>query len=232
MMRGQAFRYTGWMLVDRHLPRLVGCLVFSCAIMLPFWLATRRQPLPEAQAANILAQVHQQVAFIFALLLANGIIATDRFQNFFRFYLAKPVSPLWFYGEHIVLAGVFMIAASAGLVTIFSATVAPVWTFALLQRALVLWLLIGMPIVVFSTLSRHDWLWGVVPWLLSAVVRGKWPKDQSALGDVLHVVLPPYHLMGNDPVITTGGWLWITAWALGFFALTMLLLSRRPLAED
>jgi hypothetical protein len=232
MMRGQALRYTGWMLWDRHVPRLLGCFVLTAAVMLPFWLATRRQPLPEAQAANILAQMHQQFAFIFALLMANGIIAVDRYQNYFRFYLAKPVSPLWFYGEHIVLAGVFMMAASLSFITVFSATVSPVWNFALLQRALVLWLLIGMPIVVLSTLSRHDWLWGIVPWLLAAVLRGRFPKDQSTLGDLLHAVLPPYHLMGNEPVVSTGGWAWIIAWALGFFILTLVLLARRPLAED
>jgi hypothetical protein len=153
-------------------------------------------------------------------------------QNFFRFYLAKPVSPLWFYGEHVVLAGLTLLAASAGFVALFSLTVHPIWSFGLVQRALVLWLLIGMPIVVCSTLSRHDWLWGIVPWLLSATLRGRWPKDQSTIGDVLHAVLPPYHLAGSESVITTAGWLWIVGWALGFFALTLLLLARRPLAED
>lgn len=231
-LRGTAFRYTGWMVLDRHLPRLVGCLVMTAAIMLPIWLATRRQPMPQQQAATILAQLHQQFAFIFALLLANGIVAVDRVQNYFRFYLAKPVSPLWFYGEHIVLAGVAMVGASAGFIAIFSVAVQPLWSFELLQRAVTLWLLIGMPIVVFSTVSRHDWLWGIVPWLFSAVLRSRWPRDRSTLGDVLHAVLPPYHLMGNEPVVTAGGWVWIIAWALGFFTLTLVLLARRPLAED
>ncbi len=232
MMRGQAFRYTGWMLIDRHVPRLAGSLAMSAAFMLPLWIATRRHELPAAQAANIQGQIHQTVAFVAVLLCANGIIGTDRFQNYFRFYLAKPISPLWFYGEHIVLAGFTAVAVSAGYVTVFALTVQPLWTWALLERAVVLWLLIGMPIVVLSTLSRQDWLWGIVPWLLSAVLRGRWPKGQSTLGDVLHAVLPPYHLMGNDSVITTGGWLWMVGWALGFFALTMALLARRPLAED
>ena len=230
--RGMAFRYTGWMLADRHVPRLLGSLAMGAAMMLPIWIASSRNQIPEAQAASFQAQLHQTVVFIAALLCANGIIAVDRHQSFFRFYLAKPVSPLWFYGEHIVLAGVTMVAVSAGYVAVFATTVQPLWTWALLQRALVLWLLIGMPIVLLSTVSRHDWLWGIVPWLLSAVLRGRWPRGESLLGDVLHAALPPYHLMGNEPVLTASAWLWIGGWALACFAGALAVLARRPLAED
>lgn len=231
-MRGQAFRYTGYMLLDRHVPRLLGSITMAAALLLPIWIAVSRHDLPPAQAANLQAQMHQTVAFIAALLCANGIISVDRFQNYFRFYLAKPVSPLWFYGEQIVLAGITVVAVSAAYVVVFAATVTPLWTWALLQRALALWLLIGMPIVAFSALSRHDWLWGIVPWLLAAVLRGHWPRGESTVGDVLHAVLPPYHLMGNEAVLTASGWLWMAAWALGFFALTLVLLAWRPMAED
>jgi hypothetical protein len=232
IMRGQALRYSGWMLADRHVPRLLGSLAMGAAMLLPIWVASSRSDIPASAAANFEAQMHQTVAFIAALLCANGIISVDRYQNYFRFYLAKPVSPLWFYGEHIVLAGVTMVAVSAGYVTVFATTVQPLWTWALLQRALVLWLLIGMPIVLLSTVSRHDWLWGIVPWLLSSILRGRWPTGESTLGDVLHAVLPPYHYMGNEPQLTAAAWLWMGGWALGFFALTLLILARRPLAED
>jgi hypothetical protein len=231
-LRGQAFRYTGWMLVDRHVPRLLGSLGMLAAFMLPIWIASNRRDIPAPQLLTLQQQMHQPVMFIAVLLCANGIIAVDRFQSYFRFYLAKPVSPLWFYGEHIALAGVTLVAVSAGYVLVFAATVEPLWTWSLLQRALVMWLLIGMPIVAISALSRHDWLWGMVPWLASSILRDRWPRGDSTLGDVLHAVLPPYQLMGSGPEITAGGWLWLSAWAVGLFALTLLLLARRPLAED
>lgn len=231
MMRGQALRYTGWMVLDRHLGRLAGCLVMSAAILLPVYLGTRDRGVPPEQAANLLTQMHTQFAFIFALLMGNGIVATDRVQGFFRFYLAKPVSPLWYYGQQTVLSLVFTLLASAGLIALFSLIIAPAWDFSLLLRAAELCLLMVLPIVMFSCLSRHDWLWAIVLWLLSVVLRGEYPAADSAFGKVLNVIMPPYQFLNKaDP--TAGEWLWMGAWGLIFFAGTMLILWRRPLAED
>lgn len=231
MMRGQAFRYSGWMIWDRHAGRLLGCLVMAAAIMLPIYFGTRRHPIPPERAADLLGQLHTQFAFIFALLFGNGLIGTDRIQGFFRFYLAKPVSPLWFYAQHTVFAIIGTLLASAGFVTIFAVLIAPAWEFHLVWRALALCLLMVVPIIMFSALSRHDWLWAIALWLLTVVLRGRFPVDTHPAGGVVNAVLPPYHLM-NKPGLTAAEWTWLGGWALAFFAGTMLILWRRPLAED
>lgn len=231
MMRGQALRYTGWMIADRHLGRLAACIILCGAIMLPIYLGTRDQAIPVARAGELLSQLHTQFVFMFALLFGGGLISMDRQQGHFRFYLAKPVSPLWFYGQHVVLAFIGLLLASAALITLFALIIAPAWEYSLVWRALTMDLLIVMPIVLFSTLSRHDWLWAIVLWLVCVILRGQYPASESALGKVLNVLLPPYQLM-NKPDVTAGEWAWMSAWALGFFAATMLMLWQRPLAED
>lgn len=232
MSRGGVVRYLGWQIMDRTALRLIACLIISAAIMVPIRVGTRTGPPAPEMAVQLLTALHQQFAFVFMLLFTNGIIAEDRRLGFFRFYFAKPVSPLWFYAQHIGLGLVAMLAASAAFATMFALTIAPVWHFSIMANALALFLLAGMLVVMFSALSRYDWLWMFAVLAVASTARGRWPAGESTLGSVLHAVLPPNHLIGASVQPDRAGWLWIGAWALGLFALTMLLLARRPLGED
>ncbi len=231
MMRGEALRYAGWQIWDRTGPRLLGSLVMAAAVSLPLHFAMRNSPPPRDMLSNMVAQMHLQFAFVSMVLLFNGIVAEDRSKGYFRFYLAKPASPLWFYGQSYLLAVAAMPLWSAGFVTIFSLAVSPLWPWHLVPMALAQGLLLGGLVFAFSTaLGQRDGMWMIVALTATSLLRAWYPASDSALGRVLHVVLPPTHLL--DERLTASQWVWLGSWGIGLFALGLVVLRVRPLGED
>jgi len=174
--------------------------------------------------------MYQQFSVIVVVVLFHGIVSEDRTRGFFRFYLAKPVSPLWFYGQSYLLAVVSMVVFSAAFLGIFSLAVRPAWHWNMLLWGLALALLLGGLIFCVSTVSRHDWLWMIVAILLSTVLRGRFPAAQSAFGKFIEAVMPPNQLLFEQ--LTARQWFWLGGWGVGLLALGLFILRWRPLGED
>ncbi len=232
MMRGQALRYLGWQVVDRTGPRVVGCWFIAGAMLLLIGQTMRRmaEMPPAADVERVMVEVHRQFAFIFAIILAHGIVSEDRIRGYFRFYLAKPVSAVWFYGQSAALALAGMAAVSAGFVLLAAAFLRPVWAWHLVGQGLAVYALVGMLTHVASTVSSRDWLWAIVVLVVSSILRHRYPAAGSATGRVLNALLPPNHLL-SEAALTTGQWLWLGGWCAGLFALTLLILRTRTFGE-
>jgi hypothetical protein len=232
MMRGQAFRYLGWQFLDWAGPRLLASLAISFALS---WTARRAMgdtPPAEPQLRMIIAQLHMQLAFIFTLLFLHGIVSVDRNQGYYRFYMAKPVSPVWFYGQGLVLALLGTLAASVGYVVSTSLLISPLWVWSVVPQALVMFAIFGMLMFALNMVTKLDWLGAIAVVFVSSFLRHYWPASQSRLGKVLEAVLPPNQLIGSTVHPTTGQWFWIAGWGIGLFALGLLILWRRPLGEN
>lgn len=231
MMRGQARRYLGWQLRDRTGPRLLVGWLISAALCLPLNLALRGSPPSAEQLAMMVQGVYVQLAVLTVVVLFHGIIAEDRTKGFYRFYLAKPVSPLWFYGQSYALALAGMAVFTAGFLAIFSMVVTPAWEWRLLTSGIALALVIGGMIFALSTITSLDWLWMVAVVIVANVLRGRFPRDDSTLGRVLYAILPPNHLT-DERALSAGEWTWVIGWGVGLFALGLWVLRSRPLGED
>lgn len=230
-MRGNAFRYLGQQFIDRTGPRIVVAWIIVAAICLPVHFMQRNNPMPSAQLGTIAQSIHFQVACLAMIALFHGIVAEDRSRGYYRFYLAKPVSPLWFYGQSQVLAILAMLIFTAGFLGIFSLAVAPAWHWELLVPSLTLGILVGSLVFALSTVTTRDWILMIVIVIAISVTRHRFPAAQSTLGAVLNAVLPPNHLVG-DTSLTAAHWAWIGGWGLGFFLLGLAVLRYRPLGED
>jgi hypothetical protein len=226
MMRGTVWRYLGWQVLDRTGPRLLAAWLVVAALCLPLEFSQ-----PDRAARAIFQSLHFQLACLAVIVLFHGIVAEDRVRGYYRFYLAKPVSPLWFYGQSVGLAVAAMVAFSAGYVAIFSLLVLPVWDWHVLTSAAALGLLVGGMMFALSTITQRDWLWMIVAVVATSILRSRFPRAESTVGRVLHVALPPNQLT-NEAALSAPEWAWLAAWAGGFLALGMLVLRRRPLGED
>jgi hypothetical protein len=231
MTRGQALRYVGWQLLDRTGPRLLGAWLVAAVFCLPIRAAIPDPPLPPETLSMMFRSLHFQLACLAVVVLFHGIVAEDRAKGYYRFYLAKPVSPLWFYGQSAVLGIGATVAFSAGFVTIFSLGVRPLWDWQVLTSGVTLGLLIGGMLFALSTITQRDWVWMLVAIFATTVVRMRFPASESFLGRVLHAVLPPNHLT-NEAALTVPQWAWVATWALGLFGVGLLVLKWRPLGED
>jgi hypothetical protein len=232
MMRGAAVRYLGWQLVDRTGPRLLAGWLVAVGLCVLLHFASTGGPAPPPEVvSSMFRTVHFQLACLAVVILFHGIVAEDRVKGYFRFYLAQPVSPLWFYGQSAMLAVLAMVIFSAGYVAIFSLAVVPVWDWRVLTSGLALALLIGGVMFALSTVTQRDWIWMVVAIVGIATLRSRFPRAKSPFGAVLHAVLPPNHLL-NELALTLRQWVWVATWAAALFALGMLVLRKRPLGED
>jgi hypothetical protein len=231
MMRGHAVRYLGWQLLDRTGPRLLSAWLVVVGLCAPLAFARPDRPVPPQALESMFQALHFQLACLAVIILFHGIVAEDRVKGYYRFYLAKPVSPLWFYGQSAALAVVAMVGFSGGFVAIYSLLVAPVWDWHVMVSGAALGLLVGGLLFALSTVTQRDWLWAVIALVVTSVLRSRFPRGESAVGQVLHVVLPPNHLT-NETALSGSEWAWVAAWALGFVALGMAVLRQRPLGED
>jgi len=231
-MRGHALRYLWWQIVDRTGPRILAAVAVSGGFLGILYMAMREDKPSPAIAENVLGQLHYQLVFMFILLLLNGVVSQDRIQGWYRFYLAKPVSPSWFYGQHAVLALLGLLAASAVFITLGSLLIQPIWNWHHMGPAVAAFLLYGMMMFLWSTLVKHDWLVGGLLLIGSAVAKSRWKPGTGALGDLLHRVLPPTHLLGWNRDLTAAQWAWVAGWGVGLLILALLVLRFRPLGED
>jgi hypothetical protein len=231
MMRGHAVRYVAWQLLDRTGPRLLAAWLVAAAFCLPI-RATLPDPPPSPEmVSSLFRSLHFQLACLAVVVLFHGIVAEDRVKGYYRFYLAKPVSPLWFYGQSAALALGAMVAFSAGYVAIFSLGVRPVWDWHILTSGAALGLLIGGMLFALSTITQRDWVWMIAAIVATTMLRSRFPETESPAGRVLHVLLPPNHLT-DERALTASAWAWVAAWAVGLFVLGLVVLRKRPLGED
>ncbi len=232
MTRGEVLRYLGWQVRDRTGPRiLVGWLIVA-ALCLPLHFAVKDDPPPSPETlAGMVHGMYVQLAGLAVVILFHGIVAEDRTKGYYRFYLAKPVSPLWFYGQSYVLAVAGMLVFTAGFLAIFSVAVIPAWHWRLLTTGAALGLLIGGMIFALSTVTARDWIFMILAIITSTALRARFPSDRSTLGKVLNAVLPPNQLT-DEATLTAGEWAWVAGWGIGLFAIGLLVLRRRPLGED
>lgn len=231
-MRGHVLRYLGWQIWDRTGPRVLASWFMMLALTAAIHAGmTSDGTPPDDRLRSILSQLHQQMVFIAMLLLTHGIVAHDRTQGYFRFYFAKPVSPVWYYAQAIILAFVGAIAASAGFVVFSAWLVKPLGLWPLLYHAVSLFALFGLLMFVYSMLTKYDWLFLILTLILSVLLRARWPAAKGGVGPVLHAVLPPVHLIGWATEPTTAQWLWLGGWSLGLFLLGLAILRWRPIGE-
>ena len=89
----------------------------------------------------------------------------------------------------------------------------------------------------YSTLARFDWVLMGATWGVAQVLRAVYPAHASRAGQVIDVVLPPYHRLRDvglqlargesaDPTIL----LWLLGWGIAGFVVGLVILRRRPLA--
>jgi hypothetical protein len=231
-MTGHALRYVWWQVRDRTVPRLAVCLVIAALMALPAYLGMRDRHVPADLASQMVASAHGQAALIFSFIMAGGIIAQDRMQGWYRFYLAKPVSPAWFYGQSIALTWLGMLAASAGFLLLFSSILDVPWSWRSFRQGAITFALIGMLVVAWSSIIRRDWIAALGTFFVIALLRDVADNRSGILWSALSAILAPFGLINSQRALSAGDVAGIVAWSLGLFALALVTLRRRPLGED
>ena len=212
-----ALRFWPRQFVDVLLVRGAALLIVSIFLALPVFLRDFSTMAEPPDWRTLLGQTLTWTGTILAVIATLHVTGEDFRRGYFRTLFAKPVSPLWYYGQaYLSCAGVYLLTLLA-IVGLFAMLQTPVWPMRGLLTALLEFLLIGGMTFGLSRVVRLDWLGAGGLYLLGIVLRNVYPPGDSLRGAVLNVVLPPSHLFTTnylDSLFSSGPLLWIGAYAM------------------
>jgi hypothetical protein len=188
-------RYGVWQLRDYF--RGVGgaTLVLSGLAIVMLTLAdlpgSRHGPAAQASVSALLGVL----GFVGPIFAASGLVADDRGKGYYRFLLAKPVSPVRFYAQAFALRGAAFLGITAAVWCAGAILFGAGSFIGTMSYAALCFLMIGGVSFLLSTLTRHAWL-GTLLLAGVASIASSYPKSTGGWRLVLHAlyaVLPPFH---------------------------------------
>jgi hypothetical protein len=245
MTRARLWSYLRWQARDFVTERGAPLLIVAMLMWGPFIVGLRRMHaamagLPQASASTVSAilDVFETFAVISVLIGINGVVSNDRVRGYYRFLFAKPVSIPRYYAQAYVVNGIGLLVTAAVVLAAVYALGHSVFLVRALWMVALAYVSLGGLGFLFSTLARFDWILMGATLGLAHALRALFPSYGSRGGQVLNVVLPPFHELNNVGQQLARGespdssvLLWLVGWGISTFVLGLLILRRRPLAS-
>jgi len=181
----------------------------------------------------VLGAKHAGLVFVF--LATAGIVSQDLAGGYYRTLFATPVTPALYYLQRWLVGGVVVTFALVLIDAVIAWRVdAPIAGAELLARAGLVYLLVGGLVLLFSTVTRRDWVFAAI------VIFAQSMLDQlrhlpfatpARVAEIGYRILPPFHLVGSSAPIPSGSELaHVVLYGVGLLALAFAVLWYRPLA--
>lgn len=179
-----------------------------------------------------------QLAFFAALLSVAGIVSNDRKHGYFRLHFAKPISVLRYYAQAFLVSWIGALAVVTLLLGVWALLAAPVPLTGIYKAITLQFWVVGTTGLLMSTLVRWDWVATALIWGGSELLRLIYAREDGPVAWLVRHFTAPTHIigalrdalfMGRTPDQRN------LAWALAYgaicFALALLVLKKRPLAQ-
>ena len=226
-------RYAPRHFADLLMTRGAGMVAIGLVFILPMSLAGVKES-SDGDLANLLGQVLPQLGLFYTLLATYGLTGADVRQGFYRFIFAKPISPVGYYALSYLLTTVVFALAVLATVGLFAAAIRPIWPGPALGDVVANYFLLSTLILVFSRLTNGDWVIGLVTLGLAQGLRMTYPADESLVGKVLDVILPPTDTGRLFPLDGGVNWeplLIQLGYALLLFVVAMVTVRKVPMGS-
>ena len=243
MRRGRMWSYLAWQARDFVFERGAPLLIVATLMTFPIIVGLRqiRDTAPPLQGATsaryAIVQLFAEFSLIAVLIGINGVVSSDRVKGYYRFLFSKPVSIPRYYAQAYAVNGVGLVVTAAGVLGAIYAIGYPVFLSRVLLMVGLFYVSLGGMGFLYSTLARFDWVLMGATWGLAQLLRALYPAAQSRGGQVLDVILPPFHQLRDAGLQLARGdtadsttLLWLLGWGVSSFLLGLLILRRRPLA--
>ncbi|MGQ0713880.1 MAG: hypothetical protein ACT4PJ_09110 [Gemmatimonadaceae bacterium] len=245
MRRARLWSYLAWQARDFVFERGAPLLIVATLMTFPIIMGLRelgeQAPTPMqagVSARYVIVQLFAEFSLISVLIGINGVVSNDRVRGYYRFLFAKPVSIPRYYAQAYLVNGVGLIATSLGVCAVIYALGYPVFAARALLTVGLVYVSLGGLGFLFSTVARFDWVLVGGTWGVAQVLRAVYPANESRAGEVLDVILPPFHRLREVGVQLARGesadpgvLAWLLGWGVAGFLLGLLILRRRPLAK-
>ena len=247
-MKGRLTAYAGYQLRDyfatRALPTLVasGLVAWALAAARGMTLSDL-DPTGGIDARDRVQQTFELLlatfAFVAGAVAAHGVVSHHRMRGYDRLVFSRPVSPVRYYTQGFVLAGIGAVVLGSVGAEVYAVAVHPVWLPGVAGYVALAWLLVGGLAFLLSTLTAF-----YLP-ILALVLAANLTLDHftgalaaAGAGRVVaatQVLLPPAHVLVSLRGAFARGLAidpFAVGWPAGFGAaciiVAMVLLWRRP----
>lgn len=247
--RANLLRYSAWQLLDYLLPAgvttggLVALLTWGIVHQVRFMeTVSREHPglmrMPADPWGQALPPLLYILIFLGTLLAIHGIVSESRRLGYYRFLFAKPLNPVWYYGQTFAVNGFGFVALSALLIAFFSYAIHPIWSWHFVTALVVAYLAFAGIGFLLSVISRGDGAALVVVLLVTYMLGQSWATDTGWRQWVLKA-LPPVNRTSDlvnlaFGTLTAVPWhsvLWLGGYGAGCFILGLVVLRRRSFGE-
>jgi hypothetical protein len=242
--RARLWSYLRWQARDFVAERGAPLLIVATLMSFPIIMGLRgmREQISQTQAVTsaryAVVSLFAEFALIAVLIGINGVVSNDRVRGYYRFLFAKPVSIPRYYAQAYVVNGLGLLATALAVLGAIYVLGYPVFPVRVLWTVALVYLSLGGLGFLYSTLARFDWVLMGATWGLAQVLRAVYPAHSSRAGQVLDVILPPFHQLRDVGLDLARGdaadsrmLVWLLGWGLSGLVLGLLILRRRPLAS-
>lgn len=240
-MRARLSRYALYQARDYLVERGIHTFFIGVVLFFPIFLtlfgvgSTAR--LPDDMLRDSLIALLPMYGFIAVVIAINGIVSGDRQRGYFRFLFAKPVSPIRYYAQAFLVNGAGTVAITGVLVLLLAWLAHRPFPWHVLTYVAVYYVAAGGVGFALSAITRFDWIALAIVWWMAQLLRTLAPLLGRWYHDVLHVVLPPAHLLAElaeslarGTPLAASSMLWVLGYGMLGMLLGLAAIRFRPLA--
>ncbi len=172
---------------------------------------------------------------VFVVLATGGIVSADLGLGYYRTLFARPVSPPLYYLQRWLLGGVVVLIATTGVGVAAASRIGSELPIGrVLAQSALFYLLLGGLVFLLSTITRRDWLIGVLVLVAYTGLELARSLGAAAAGAaaVLYAVLPPFGLADVGEAVPVGGaLLHVLLYGSALVGAALAVIRVRPLAR-
>jgi len=194
--------------------------------------------LSEQLADQAFVASMRYLAFLGVLFATNGLVADDRRYGYFRLLFAKPVDVVRYYVQKFVVYGAGLLLIAAALLGVYAAIVEPFFPATFLPAIALVYVALGGIGFLLSAAFRFDWLSlaavigaSEVLWLLYRESAG-WASSLLRLLPPVHLLDGVYQAVRAGESLPAGDLTWLVSYGLACFVIGLVVIRRRPLANN
>lgn len=226
-------RYAPRHVADLLITRSLAIIGVSFVFMLPISFEPSFDRQSTAELANGLGEILLSVGVFFTIIATFGLVGEDIRQGYYRFIFAKPISPVRYYAMSFGAAAIAFTVGVLGAIGLFALLIRPVWPGMNLVELFADFALLGALVLLFSRVAKFDWLLAVLFIGVASFARHRFPRDESAVGQILNILLPP---TDTGRLFRRGELLWDPLthqllYAAAMFAIALVIVRKIPMGS-
>lgn len=209
------------------------------------YFTSRNMTMPPGAKLQSFTMLLSMFTTVAPFIAMSGVFASDRTSGYTRFLFAKPMSPVRFYAQSVLVRLTGYVVIGCALLLWWGRYAPPGFTFKFIVDLIGAFFAVGGIIFLLSVVTRYDGLIAILFLLVSTVIWDKWGQATGFLRALTYLVPPIGKLsathawfLGMDSLgaivdvpFPTKWFLWTSGYGLACLVLGLVLLRKVSLTK-